>query len=298
MKKIISLLLVFIGVSLSISAQSIEKYQMEYGDTVRTYSMYIPEGLDSTPPLIVYTHGYSSRPKNRVRADLNEAAAKYGFAVCYPDGSPDSKGKDGWNVGYPSQSNMTIDEADFFEKLLNEVCTRFNLNRKEVFLTGMSNGGDLCYQLAYTRPALFKAYASVAGLTFENTYMAHNLTIPVPFLEIHGTADKLSMWFGDHNNTGGWGAYIPVPLAVSAIAANNRCTMLTVDSIPSKPGSNRAVTRYTYSGAPSQCEVVLYRIEGGPHSWAAADLPTGEIVCRFFRDYISKPVEPSTAVMP
>jgi polyhydroxybutyrate depolymerase len=297
-KKLFSLLLAIIGASLSVTAQSLEKYQMAYGDTVRTYSMYIPEGLDTTPPLIVYAHGYSSRPKNRVRADLNEAAARYGFVVCYPDGIPDSKGKDGWNVGYPSQSSMTVDEADFFNALLNEVCSRFRLDRTEVFLTGMSNGGDLCYQHAYTHPELFKAYASVVGLTFENSYMTHRLTIPVPFLEIHGTADKLSMWFGDHGNTGGWGAYIPVPLAVSAIAANNRCTTLVADSIPSNPGSNRAVMRYTYSGAPSGCDVILYRIEGGPHSWAAADLPTGEIVCRFFSGYSSKAKKPTSTVLP
>ncbi len=60
---------------------------------------------------------------------------------------------------------MNIDEADFFAKLKEEVCSRFNLSRENSFMAGMSNGGDLCYQLAFTAPrTFFRAYASVAGL--------------------------------------------------------------------------------------------------------------------------------------
>ena len=68
--------------SLSAVAQTLPAYNMEYGDTVRTYSMFIPEGIGKNAPLIVYTHGYSTKPANRVRTDLNEAAAEHGFVVC------------------------------------------------------------------------------------------------------------------------------------------------------------------------------------------------------------------------
>lgn len=286
MNRVVSFLAAVGLFTLSAKAQILPAYSMEYGDTLRTYSMFIPEGIGKNAPLIVYTHGYSTKPANRVRRDLNEAAAEYGFVVCYPDGAPDSRGKDGWNVGYPSQHTMTVDENDFFAKLLDEVCGRFGVSRSNVFLAGMSNGGDLCYQMAYTRPDLFKAYASVAGLTFEHVYHNEHLTIPVPFLEIHGTTDKTSMWQGDHANAGGWGPYIPVPLAVAAVAANNRCTTMTTDTIPSR--SERLVTRYTYSGAPSGADAVLYRIEGGAHRWGTADVNTSDIICRFFSRYLDR----------
>lgn len=287
MKKLFFFLAFLLLAAYVAAAHDVVKYEMAYGDTVRTYSMYIPDSAEKPLPLIVYTHGYS-RPPHRQRADLNEAAARYGFAVCYPDGAPDSRARDGWNVGYPSQASMNIDESDFFATLIRDVCSRFGLDRDNVFLTGMSNGGDLCYQLVYTAPTLFKAYASVAGLTFENVYMTGRPATPVPFLEIHGTADKTSMWLGDHGNTGGWGAYIPVPLAVSAIAAANRCTSLAVDTVPSIPGSERIVTRYTYGDSPSGADVILYRIEGGEHRWGADDLPTSDIICRFFSRYLPR----------
>lgn len=280
MKRLIPAILFTFAAFAAAKAQAPEKYTMPYADTVRTYAMFIPENIKPGAPLVVYTHGYGS--KKRWLPDLNDVAAANGFAVCYPDGAPDTRGKDGWFVGYPPQSNMARNEEDFFAALLDTVCSRFNLSRENVFMAGMSNGGDLCYQLAYTRPDLFKAYASVAGLTFEWLYKENMLTIPVPFLEIHGNNDKTSMWEGDHMNTGGWGAYIPVPLAVAAVAANNRCTTMETDSFPTLRDSTRMVTRTVYGNAPSGMDVVLYEVDGGPHSWHNKDLPTSEIIWKFF----------------
>ncbi len=284
MKKLLTVAILLMATILQSQSQEREKYKLNYGDTVRTYAMYLPATIKKGAPLVVYTHGYGS--KTRWVKDLNAAADRHGFAVCYPDGSPDTRGKDGWYVGYPPQSNMPKNEEDFFKALLDDVCPRFNLSRKNVFMAGMSNGGDLCYQLAYTCPELFRAYASVAGLTFEWVYKNHRLTIPVPFLEIHGNADKTSAWQGDHHNNGGWGAYIPVPLAVAAVAANNRCTTLAIDTIPSMRDPQRVITRSVYSGAPSGMDVVVYEVDGGKHSWHSKDLDTGEIIWQFFAPYV------------
>lgn len=264
--------------------QEIPRYTMNYGDTVRTYSMYLPSNLKPEAPLVIYTHGYGS--KTRWIKALNATAEREGFAVCYPDGSPDSRNKDGWNVGYPPQASMTIDEADFFAKLKEEVCSRFNLSRENSFMTGMSNGGDLCYQLAFTAPGLFRAYASVAGLLFECTYLNHPLPSPVPFMEIHGDVDKTSMWEGDHNNTGGWGAYIPVPLAVSTMATSNRCCSMRTETFPTLADSTRTVTRTIYYDAPSGYDVEVWRVEGGKHSWHAKDVGTHDVVWNFFKRYL------------
>ncbi len=261
-----------------------EKYTMSYGDTVRTYRMYLPSSIGDGAPLVVYTHGYGS--KTRWRDDLNAVADSCGFAVCYPDGLPDSRGNDSWKVGYPSQASMDINEADFFRHLLDEVTARFNLSRENVFMAGWSNGGDLCYLLTYTDPALFRAYGSVGGLMYEDIYKNNTLTLPVPFIEIHGDADEFAMWQGDHLNTGGWGPYIPVPFAVAAVAANNRCTTQAIDIFPTKRDANRMVKRTFYSDAPSDCDVVIYEIEGGKHSWADEDVDTSKILWDFFSRYL------------
>lgn len=261
-----------------------QKYEISYRDTVRTYAMYLPKELKPETPLVIYTHGYGS--KTRWVKGLNEVAEREGFAVCYPDGAPDLRGKDGWNVGYPPQASMNIDEADFFSRLKEEVCSRFNLSRENSFMTGMSNGGDLCYQLAFTAPGLFRAYASVAGLLFECTYLNYPLPSPVPFMEIHGDADKTSMWEGDHENTGGWGAYIPVPLAVSTMATANRCCSIRTETYPTLADSTRNIVHTIYSDSPSGYDVEVLRVEGAKHSWHAKDVGTHDVVWNFFKKYL------------
>lgn len=259
---------------------------IQWADSARTYYMAMPEQLAPGNALIIYTHGYGS--KNPIRKDLTKAANEAGIAVAYPFGAPDSRGKRGWNVGYPPQHNLPDNEEDYMEALADTICKRFGLNRANVFCTGSSNGGDLCYQIMYRRPDLFKAYASVAGLTFNHAYLNGQLTSPKPFMEIHGTADKTSMWGGDPDNTGGWGPYIPVPLAVDAIAANNRCTRMVTDTVPALPTAKHPlILRHTYSGSPSGNDVILYEIKGGKHSWASADMPTAKVIVDFFRRFIT-----------
>ena len=274
------------AVVLGLNAQDKEpiKYEFKSQGIIRTYAMYLPANLKPGAPLVVYTHGYGSN--SRWKKGLNSVADREGFAVCYPDGFPDSKGKPGWNVGYPSQADMTVDEGKFFRDLNNDVCTRFNLSRDNVFMTGMSNGGDLSYQLAFSDPGLYRAYASVAGLLFECTYFKYPLPEPVPFMEIHGDADKTSMWNGDHDGKGGWGPYVAVPIAVGAIAVANKCTEIETDSFPSEKDSTRMIHHTLFKGSPEGCDVELYQIEGGTHSWANSDLPTEEIIWKFFSRYL------------
>ena len=285
-KRLFLHLAAFLCAVLTSMADTPQLCRLNFSDTVRTYRMYIPDGLNEGAPLCIYLHGYSS--KTRWVKDLNDAADRHGYAICYPDGAPDSKGKDGWDVGYPTQYNMRGDDALFLKALISEVCSKYDLDRENVFCTGMSNGGDLIYQILYTEPGLFKAYASVAGLTFCKVYLNKSLTSPVPLIEIHGTNDKVSMWNGDPDNTGGWGAYASVPVAVAAVAANNRCQSYRQEPVATKNNALHNVTRHIYADSPSGCDVELYEVLGGAHSWHDKDIDTGEIVLSFFDRYMSK----------
>lgn len=278
------ILLLCVAFQTKAEINGVERYEMTYGDTIRTYSIYLPANIKAGAPVVVYTHGYGSKTRNRPA--LNAVAEREGFAVCYPDGSPDSKGKDGWKVGYPTQSSMTVDEADFFFCLKNEICNRFNLSKENCFMTGMSNGGDLCYQLAYTAPGLFKAYASVAGLLFECTYLNYPQPKPVPFMEIHGDCDTTSRWEGDHANSDGWGQYIPVDLAVTSLAVANLCCTETHERFDNVSDSTRSIEKIVYGASPFGYDVELYKIEGGGHSWAEKDVETHELIWRFFSRYL------------
>jgi polyhydroxybutyrate depolymerase len=259
-----------------------------HGNTERTYYLWLPERT-AFAPLVVLLHGYGGSAEGYMPAVVN-AALRHGFALCAPQGLKDPKGKPSWNVGYPMQEGWEVDDVDFIMQLCRHLQERYGLSTCNIFLTGMSNGGEMCYLFAWQHPEFFTAIASMAGLTMEWLLRESDFGGAVPFMEVHGTADKTSLWDGDPENRGGWGAYISVPVAVSHIAAKNRCTSLAHTELPllhpEKP--SRLVTLHHYSGGTGGAEVLFYEVAGGGHSWALDDIDTPEIIMNFFESWIGR----------
>ena len=258
----------------------------EFGGLQREYYLYVPQTLLPGKPCLMLLHGYGGKAKG-YRPEMLAAAKAHGFAVCVPVGwSEEGKYKPGWNVRYPSQAQMPTDDAAFMLALKDEVCGKFALNPENFFFSGMSNGGDLAYVVALEHPEAFSAIASVAGLEFQ--WMSRELKAhgPVPFMEVHGTADKTSMWDGDPQGEGGWGPYLSVPVAVGNIVAACGCEYEKTTVLPRKDSRSRKVVLHQWLGSPSGAEVRLYEVRGGKHSWHLADLDTCEEILKFFEQYL------------
>ena len=271
------------------NAQQTVKYHFRHQGVNRTYWMYIPENLSPQAPLVFVLHGYGGKAEGYC-PQMIETAKKYGFAVCYPQGEKAPKGKTGWNVGYPKQEGMKTDDIDFICDLAKHVQKKFNLSKVNTFYSGMSNGGEICYIMAMQRPETFAAYASVAGLTMEWAYRSMSPKTAVPLMEIHGTADKTSMWEGDPHNAGGWGKYISVPHAVGVWSSKAKCTHTEVTELPKK-GEHKVILHRHLGGTPAwkggpETEVRLYEVVGGKHSWAHNDMDTCEEIWKFFSKYL------------
>ena len=267
-------------------ADDTPSYTMRSGSLERSYKLHLPAGLPAGAPLVIVLHGYGGN-NSPDRFGLNVTADRHGFAVCYPQGAKDGRGKTCWNAGYPFQADMTVDDVKFITELVRHLQKRHALSRRNVFCTGMSNGGEMCYQLAAQRPGLFAAVAPVSGLMLEWLYKADDSTHPVPLFEIHGTADRTSAWEGDPENKGGWGAYLPVPMAVHYWAAKNKCTGMQTDTIPGRtPENGRKVIARRFTGGTAGSEVWLYEIVGGKHAWGDQDIDTNEELWKFFSKFV------------
>lgn len=278
----------FLLVALQFSALAQEKYQFRHQGLDREYWMYIPENLPEQAPLVFVLHGYGGKAEGYC-PQMIETARKHGFAVCYPQGEKAPKGKTGWNVKYPKQEGMKTDDIDFICDLARHVQKKFSLSRKNTFFSGMSNGGEMCYIMAMQHPEAFTAYASVAGLTMEWAYRSMSPKMAVPLMEIHGTADKTSLWEGDPDNNCGWGEYISVPLAVGVWAAEAKCTHTETVELPVR--NNKVLMHRHLGGSPAweggpEIEVRLYEVVGGKHSWAHKDMDTCEEIWKFFSKYL------------
>lgn len=258
------------------------EYTMKWEGMERIYRLHIPDNLPDGAPLVLVLHGYGG-PDPGI---LNMMADRHQFAACYPQGEKDGRGKICWNVGYPFQHDMTIDDVDFLTKLVGHLQDKYGFSSHNVFCVGMSNGGEMCYQLAAQRPDLFAAIAPVAGLMLNWLYKSDHSTVPVSLFEIHGTEDRTSEWLGDPENKGGWGEYLPVPLAVHFCAAKNRCTVMQTDTLTGKAPNCREIIKHRFSGGTGGSEVWLYEVVGGTHTWARDDIDTEEELWKFFSKFI------------
>ena len=133
---------------------TLTSHKFQSGGIERSYKYYQPANLSSGAPLVFVLHGYGGTADPK-RFGMNPIADKYGFAVCYPQGEQDKKGKNCWNVGYPFQADMTIDDINFLCDLALHLQKNYRLSPHNTFCTGYSNGGEMCYLLAYKRPDIF-----------------------------------------------------------------------------------------------------------------------------------------------
>ncbi len=284
--RILLTLLLASSFSLAIHAQTTVRDSLKIQGHQRHFTMYLPDGLPEQAPLVFVLHGYGG--KGDIHTWMNTAAVRHKFALCIPVGLKDPREKHSWNVGYPWQQEWEIDDVKTMCTLAKYIQKKYNLSREHTFLTGMSNGGEMCYLLAYSKQDTFKALASLAGLTMTWMYEELEIAQPIPFLEIHGTQDHTSEWWGDQQDAGGWGPYMAVPLAVGRIIAKNRCTEILTDTVKADKNNPKAhdYIRHRYSNPRTHNDVWLYEVIDGGHTWATDDMDTGEEVWNFFRKYI------------
>lgn len=264
------------------------KHEIRHQQMDRSYWLYIPENLSAHAPLVFVLHGYGAKAEG-YRPEMMKVAREHGFAVCYPQGAKDARDKNCWNVGYPFQKGLKTDDIDFICGLSRHLQKTYGFDRNNIFLSGMSNGGELCYQMAAIKPDAFAAYAPIAGLTMTWSYKKHRSLRPVPLMEVHGTMDMTSKWEGDPANEGGWGEYISVPVAVGLWASSARCTHEQVIELPQI--RNKVILHRFLGGDPAweggpPVEVRLYEIVGGKHSWGLSDMDTCEEIWKFFSMYL------------
>jgi len=290
MKRFLTLMLTALMVGLSALPCYARRYvadSIKVDGYMRHLEVYLPDGLQSDAPLVFMLHGYDA---GILRDNPMIAAAdRHGFAVCMPLALVGPKGETSWNVGYSFQQDWRVDDVKTLCRMAKHVQKLYRLSRENTFLVGFSNGGEMCYLMAYSKQSTFKAFASIAGMTMSWIYQQMDAPRPAPFMEIHGTKDRLSPWEGDIDNKGGWGSGLSVPVGINYWVAKNRCTHEVTERIESLKGDEgHRIIKHSYSGSPTGCDVLLYEVVDGVHSWHTGDINVGEEIWKFFSRYVKK----------
>ena len=165
----------------------------------RSYTVVQPKVAQTLAPLLFVFHG-SNQTGEKIRMFsgnvFDELVQAHGFVVVYPDGY-----KGHWNDARISSNFPTrkanIDDVGFTQALIDEMCTKHDIDANKVYIAGYSNGGQMVIRLIHEWPYPF-AGAVLIGATQPEA--ANLLVAPretsLPVLIIHGTRDPLVPYDG------------------------------------------------------------------------------------------------------
>ncbi|HKK40101.1 MAG TPA: PHB depolymerase family esterase [Cryomorphaceae bacterium] len=235
----------------------------------RSYFLYLPDDIAPGAPLVFLLHGYTSTAASIIGDyGMNAVADANGFAVCYPQGTQDLSGTNFWNIEFPLES---ADDVGFLTALAGDLQAIYDLDANCTYVCGMSNGGMMSYYLGCERPDIFKSFASVTGTITSNFISNCEGNIPVPFLQIHGTADLVVPYEGGDIAAATFGNFFPVEQIFRTWNNINDCQSVSTFSIPNAPVIDfSSVQGAQVSDCNGGLKARFYRIQGGGHTWPGA----------------------------
>ncbi len=174
----------------------------------RLYRIHLPSGYhSSTPqPLVLNFHGHGSTAATQEKlTKLSLLANQQDFIAVYPQGMIGPDQQSGWATGPVWDPH--VNDALFVSDLLNSLQTRLCIDPLRIYAMGFSNGGGMTNLLAARMAGRIAAFASVSG-SYYPVPGGYHPERPVPFLEIHGTADQVVPYDGsllkDYSSVTSW----------------------------------------------------------------------------------------------
>ena len=193
MKRTFSILLTLSFISVSFAADKKKPVAEPKWENTRNYKILKPKNYDPKKKysLILSLHGFTSNGAGQAGFfPLKDLAEKYGFLYCFPSGLQRS-----WNA-----TNACCDFANkhddsaYLRGLILWAQKEYSIDKKRVYVTGLSNGGFMSYRMAQDHADLITAIVPFAGVGFKS--WPGTPKNPVSVLHIHGTKDSTIKWAG------------------------------------------------------------------------------------------------------
>ncbi|HTQ39887.1 MAG TPA: PHB depolymerase family esterase, partial [Pirellulales bacterium] len=255
--------------------ENTQQKTIEVGNRQRTYYLHVPENLsaEQPAPLVLVFHGGGGNAlgMERYLTDFSKLADQEHFLVAYPEGV-DKSWNDGRGTPSTSAANENVDDLAFFMAMLETISKQHPVDPRRIFATGISNGAIFSHYLAANHADKIAAIAPVVGSIADPFYKQFKPSQPVSVLILQGTKDPLVPYDGGpvgQGKLGDRGKVIATDDAVKLWVQADGCqTQPVEDALPdSDPDDGCTVMRFTYGHGKNGTEVVLYKIEGGGHTW-------------------------------
>jgi poly(3-hydroxybutyrate) depolymerase len=168
---LIVLLVVFL---LSFNSEAQETIQVN--SSTREMIVYAPPGIEQNRPLVISMHGLNQTMNDQKnQTQFQSVAEANNFVLVFPQAIDNS-----WQL-------WGTTDTDFILAIIDEMNTRYGIDRDRVYLSGFSMGGMMTYYAATQIADKIAAFAPVTGFLMDGPNT--NSSRPIPIIHVHGMDD-------------------------------------------------------------------------------------------------------------
>ncbi|MBA2710948.1 MAG: PHB depolymerase family esterase [Tatlockia sp.] len=134
----------------------------------RNYKVYIPSSYNGEAiPVIVMLHGCTQNPDDFAKGTrMNAIAEEMKCLVVYPAQSQSANSTKCWNWFKAINQQRDRGEPSIIAGITDQVISDYKLDRKRVYVAGLSSGGAMAIIMGRTYPDLYAAVGIHSGLPF------------------------------------------------------------------------------------------------------------------------------------
>lgn len=179
-----------------LAGQILQGTMQHYGRG-RSWIAYAPAKRAASPALVVVLHssmGNAQQARQAFGYDFDVLADQHGFVVAYPN-SVEGHWNEAKVKGPFAAKREHVDDVGFLRAMVDDLGSRYNVDRSRVYVTGVSNGGSMVLRLALETPDFARAYAAVvSSVPAPGNMGASPKHQAVSILLMNGTDDPLNPW--------------------------------------------------------------------------------------------------------
>ena len=128
---------------------------------------YLPENLPEGAPLVVVLHGCTQSAAGYDRGSgWSQLADQAGFALLFAEQQRANNPNLCFNWFLPTDTKRNFGEALSIRQMIETLVLAHGLDRKRIFVTGLSAGGAMASVMLATYPEVFAGGAIIAGLPY------------------------------------------------------------------------------------------------------------------------------------
>jgi polyhydroxybutyrate depolymerase len=194
-----------------------------------------------------------------------------------------------------------VDDIGFLLGVIEDIHSRFNIDKSKIYMVGFSNGGMLTYLFASRYTEILAAAAPLAASIgskrsgMDSIWMTPKPKKILPLIVFHARDDQNVPYEGGFSpKKKEEREYLSVSESVNFWIDNNQCNAIpSIETLHSEQ-----VIKKTWTGPAEKNKVILYTIEEWGHRWPGhyytdelteadpfKEFDAAEIIWNFFKQY-------------